>query len=296
MVQQYTNYGSTPTIELVKRGNPSDPDHKALKRPLSGLAPLSVGHGFENSLAHSPFKRPCLAAHGSSRIEASEIHSNDCRTTQTADVSEYTQRRQAASTPTPTLNPLLRLSHPRYGLPESLVKNFASLGIDSIYPWQSSCLLGRGILEGEQNLVYSAPTGGGKSLVGDVLMLKQIIEDPTKKAILVLPYVALVQEKLQWLRKVLDGVERNVVNDSSGAAGSTQSKWQKPQQPRDVRVAGFFGGSKAFRGTHWRDIDIAVCTFEKVFTRSRGPREHPPADFYTGELPSQSSYRTLYDR
>ena len=67
------------------------------------------------------------------------------------------------------------------------MKNFTSLGIDSIYPWQSSCLLGRGILNGETNLVYSAPTGGGKSLVADVVMLKRVIEDPKKKAILVLP-------------------------------------------------------------------------------------------------------------
>ena len=49
------------------------------------------------------------------------------------------------------------------------------------------------------------------SLVADVLMLKRIIEDPTKKAILVLPYVALVQEKLQWLRKVVDGVSQTAV-------------------------------------------------------------------------------------
>ena len=72
-------------------------------------------------------------------------------------------------------------------MPESLVKNFTTLGIDSIYPWQSSCLLGRGVLNGETNLVYSAPTGGGKSLVADVIMLKRVIEDRKKKAILVLP-------------------------------------------------------------------------------------------------------------
>ena len=67
------------------------------------------------------------------------------------------------------------------------MKNFTSLGIHSIYPWQSSCLLGRGVLNGETNLVYSAPTGGGKSLVADIVMLKRVIEDPRKKAILVLP-------------------------------------------------------------------------------------------------------------
>lgn len=45
-------------------------------------------------------------------------------------------------------------------------------------------------------------------MVADVLMLKRIIGNPNKKAILVLPYVALVQEKLRWLRRVVDGVTR----------------------------------------------------------------------------------------
>jgi CRISPR/Cas system-associated endonuclease/helicase Cas3 len=52
-------------------------------------------------------------------------------------------------------------------------------------------------LTGEQNLIYTAPTGGGKSLVANVLVLESINECPTKKGILVLPYVALVQEKLK---------------------------------------------------------------------------------------------------
>lgn len=179
-------------------------------------------------------------------------------------ISEYSQRQAARSTPSASLNPLLRLSHPSYGLPESLVRNFASLGIDNIYPWQSSCLLGRGILTGEKNLVYSAPTGGGKSLVADVLMLKRVIEDPKKKAILVLPYVALVQEKLQWLRKVVDGVSRTYVEEPIDSSVSRERQARRTQPCSAIRVAGFFGGTKAFRGAKWSDIDIAICTFEKV--------------------------------
>jgi DNA polymerase theta len=48
-----------------------------------------------------------------------------------------------------------------------MVDNLASLGIKQIYPWQKSCLRGPGLLTGEKNLVYCAPTGGGKSLVAD---------------------------------------------------------------------------------------------------------------------------------
>lgn len=208
--------------------------------------------------AQEIFMRQRLHAAGKkNRIEASKI----CSFTSGPDVSNNGQpsRQISASTPGPSQNPLLSLSHPYYGLPERLVRNFASLGINSIYPWQSSCLLGRGLLNGKKNLVYTAPTGGGKSLVADVLMLKRVIEDPIKKAILVLPYVALVQEKLKWLRKVVEGVEKSV---SLGSQTSSQlSTWRRPHN-RSVRVAGFFGGSKA-RGS-WSDVDVAVCTIEKA--------------------------------
>jgi len=92
------------------------------------------------------------------------------------ELSKYSQRRIAASTPGPDQNPLLSLAHPIYGLPESLVSNMVSIGVRSIYSWQSSCLLGKAVLTGEQNLVYTAPTGGGKSLVVDILLLKKVIE------------------------------------------------------------------------------------------------------------------------
>ena len=152
-------------------------------------------------------------------------------------------------------NPLLSLQHPIYGLPPVLVANFQAVGIHSIYPWQASCLLGRGHLTAEKNLLYTAPTGGGKSLVADVLMLKRIIENPQRKAILVLPYVALVQEKLKWLRRIVQDVEKNV-----DPSASNKQRWK--ESSKEIRVTGFFGGSKS-RAT-WADTDIAICTIEKV--------------------------------
>ncbi|KAJ5139547.1 hypothetical protein N7448_002955 [Penicillium atrosanguineum] len=101
------------------------------------------------------------------------------------------QQRSVSTAPGSSQNPLLSLTNPKYGLPASLTANFAALGVHTIYAWQASCLLARGLLSGERHLVYTAPTGGGKSLVADVLLLKRIIENPTRKAILVLPYVAL---------------------------------------------------------------------------------------------------------
>ena len=206
--------------------------------------------------AQEVFKRRRLHAGGKNRIEASKI----CSLTSDPDISNnQPPSRQISLTPGPSQNPLLSLSHPRYDLPHRLVKNLASLGINSIYPWQSSCLLGRGLLNGDKNLVYTAPTGGGKSLVADVLMLKRVIEDPTKKAILVLPYVALVQEKLKWLRRVVDGVEKRVTLRSQ--TSSQLPAWRRPYNS-SVRVVGFFGGSKA--RASWSDVDVAICTIEKA--------------------------------
>lgn len=148
---------------------------------------------------------------------------------------------------------MLSLRHARYGLPSELVDNFESLGVRSIYPWQSSCLLGKGLLEGSQNLIYTAPTGGGKSLVADVLMLRRVIDDPGMKAILVLPYVALVQEKLKWLRSVVTDVKRNV--------SEVNSNGFRRMDP-SIQVMGFLGGSRA--KITWDDFDIAVCTIEKA--------------------------------
>ncbi|WPJ59104.1 hypothetical protein SMAC4_00360 [Sordaria macrospora] len=175
--------------------------------------------------------------------------------------SEYSQRRALPSTPTSTSNPFLSLSHPVYKLPKQLVANFAALGIKSIYPWQKQCLLGPGLLSGDKNLVYSAPTGGGKSLVADLLMLKRVLDDPAgeAKAILVLPYVALVQEKVRWLRSVVGGISRS---GDLGQKQPQQKLWAKRPDKDTIRVVGFFGGSKV-RAT-WADFDVAVCTMEKA--------------------------------
>ncbi|KAI9813135.1 MAG: hypothetical protein M1827_004356 [Pycnora praestabilis] len=204
--------------------------------------------------------RPSLEPQQSRHLKASEIKTTSTAGSQALLPSEYSQRKSLASTPGPLQNSLLSLSHPSYGLPQSLLGNFASLGINSLYPWQSSCLLGRGLLTGEKNLVYTAPTGGGKSLVADVLMLKRIIEEPPKKAILILPYVALVQEKLTWLRKATEGVIKLIDNTNGSQAHA--SRWRKVGDKGSIRVVGFFGGSKA-RVT-WADVDIAVCTIEKA--------------------------------
>ncbi|KAK1473817.1 DEAD/DEAH box helicase [Colletotrichum abscissum] len=131
--------------------------------------------------------------------------------------SEYTQRRELQPTPSSSSDPLLALAHPYYGLPRSLVRNFYSL----------------------------------------VLMLKRVLEEKNAKVLLVLPYVALVQEKVRWLRNIVQGVmkPKDEIDDEKRI-------WRQRADEGTIRVIGFFGGSK-IKPT-WSDFDIGVCTIEKA--------------------------------
>lgn len=282
---QTTKIGHKTTIERAVKKPPAYNRNSGLKRPAGGYL-TKEHHQLESSGCAKPpafAERPALgnATNGvrislpptvepfmkASRFSATR---SDPRLKPSAIVdavpaesnqgpSYYTQRKQIACTPTPADDPLLSLSHPAYGLPPRLVENFSTLGVASIYPWQSACLLGANLLRGEGNLCYVAPTGGGKSLVSDVLMLKKIVENPDKKGILVLPYVALVQEKLRWLRRVVEGVQK--VKDTT-TEQPQQIMWRNSAQEGTIRVAGLVGGSKT--KFSWLEVDICICTIEKA--------------------------------
>ncbi|KAM4683983.1 DNA polymerase theta [Amazona ochrocephala] len=94
-------------------------------------------------------------------------------------------------------------------------------------------MLGR-VLEGK-NLVYSAPTSAGKTLVAELLILKRVLET-RKKALLILPFVSVAKEKKSYLQALFQDV--------------------------DVRVEGYMGSmSPAGR---FSALDVAVCTIEKA--------------------------------
>lgn len=88
-------------------------------------------------------------------------------------------------------------------------------------------------------------------------MLKRILHQRESKALLVLPYVALVQEKVRWLRQLAQGLTFPAPPEKDVHAPFNA----RPSQD-GLRVVGFFGGGKV-RAT-WNDFDIGVCTLEKV--------------------------------
>ncbi|XP_036138316.1 helicase POLQ-like isoform X2 [Monomorium pharaonis] len=82
-----------------------------------------------------------------------------------------------------------------YGLSDTVKKLIQEIkGICELYQWQDECL--KLAIRTKKNLIYALPTSGGKTLVAEILMLREIICNK-KNAIFILPYVALVQEKVQ---------------------------------------------------------------------------------------------------
>lgn len=122
-----------------------------------------------------------------------------------------------------------------WNLPKQIEREYRKKGIVEMFEWQAKCLNNPRVLMEDKNLVYSAPTSAGKTLVSEILMIKSILERK-KKALLILPFVSVVREKMFYLQDLLS---------SSG-----------------IRVDGFFGGYSPPGG--FEATQLAVCTIEKA--------------------------------
>ena len=92
--------------------------------------------------------------------------------------------------------------------------------IRTLFDWQAECLSkSKDVYMGKRNLVYFAPTSGGKSMVSEILMLRSILGFK-KRALYILPFVSIVTEKEIYLTKILENVNVKILamhsNSSEG--------------------------------------------------------------------------------
>uniref|UniRef100_A0AAR2K3M1 Helicase, POLQ like n=1 Tax=Pygocentrus nattereri TaxID=42514 RepID=A0AAR2K3M1_PYGNA len=106
---------------------------------------------------------------------------------------------------------------PFFGLPSKVKDLIMRLkGIQDLYDWQKACLDLDSVKQ-RKNLIYSLPTSGGKTLVAEILIFKELL-CRKMDALLILPYVALVQEKVRGLASF--GIELDfMVEEYAGSKG-----------------------------------------------------------------------------
>ena len=108
-----------------------------------------------------------------------------------------------------------------YGLPadmRQLLKKYRH--IDQLYEWQDRLM--RKLLQDNRNFIYCVPTSGGKTLVAELMLMRELLLN-RRDAVLVLPYISIVQEKLRALRPFAESL-RFVVEEYAGGRGSVPIK------------------------------------------------------------------------
>ena len=126
------------------------------------------------------------------------------------------------------------------GIPPQIAEGYRLLNVTHLYEWQLECIRVSNVLQGE-NLVYCAPTSGGKTLVAELALLKQSTNSG-KKIIFILPFVSLVIEKERHLKKILRQYNANLARQDH------------------IRVKGYYGERSKF---HFKE-QILLCTIEKA--------------------------------
>jgi len=191
--------------------------------------------------------------------------------------------------PPPHPPPDAETSMTSQGLPEPVVEYYRDeKNITRLHAWQAECLSTPGVSDGGKNLVYCAPTSGGKSIVADILLMKRLVADGFggkrreknavaadrggNLAIIVLPFISLCDERANELAKLLKLIHVDVKRFYGGRGGALPPRDSKervllvctPEKANDVV-------SKLIEDDRVRDLAaVVVDELHMVQDESRG--------------------------
>ncbi|XP_065080244.1 helicase POLQ-like isoform X2 [Ochlerotatus camptorhynchus] len=136
--------------------------------------------------------------------------------------------KRVAQKPAPLVSSHFQDKGPFFGLPSrvrSLLEEYR--GIKEMYDWQKECLGLPAIVE-RRNLIYALPTSGGKTLVAEILMFREILLR-RRNVMFVVPYVSLAQEKMTGLSPFAVAMEF-LIEEYSGGKGVIPPRKRRKKQ------------------------------------------------------------------
>lgn len=132
-----------------------------------------------------------------------------------------------------------------YGIPDAVIENWRSRGIESLLPFQQAAIRRHKLLE-DGSLLVSAPTSSGKTLLGEIAAMHTARKH--KKVLYLVPLKALAEEKFETFRELGQPQGLKVIIST------------RDHMEFDKRVAA-------------GDFDIAVVIYEKFFNFVRAGEE-----------------------
>lgn len=174
------------------------------------------------------------------------------------------------------------LSHPadslcRY-LPAALAHAYKEeMNIQHLYTWQAECMMKDNAkpLRGG-NLVYSAPTSGGKTLVAEILLFRYLLKynlyrshcpqlrsgfSPSVfRCLFIVPFNALVEEKSRDLTRLVDSLYGRLQRDHNGNQPDTSDIMPDTDAPK-IHVKPIEHANDLAADSH---VLIGVVTIEKA--------------------------------
>ena len=85
-----------------------------------------------------------------------------------------------------------------WGLSEIFVQRYSAQGITALYDWQVGCMDQKAVLR-EGNPVYSVRTGRCKTLIAEILILRNIFMTQWETNVFILLFASIVVDKVRYL-------------------------------------------------------------------------------------------------